>query len=1587
MANNKKVKRYILGIILIILLVLAFPKKNIKSIKANTNNYFALNTNVEVIKVWDDEGNEDKRPTSTTFKLYDSNDMNTVVSTISLTNSMAIDDYTWQSWFMDVPLTDSNDNIINYVVKEETNENYISIYDPTARPAIRSYADDTVKLRIKFNENTKLGHYDAVQIAAHLADGRWYTTKNEFFKDEEIGSTIYELGFDNDTMELQNNTPNFLNAMNSYGRYDSTGGLKECFGNDLPETRHPIPVGDWSVWKYKISPKSNIEWYIHVEMDSWGGDWGMAIDEITPIGSNVFVNTYNLQDIDFLKTWDDVGFENLRGTQEFELYANDVLVDTIQLNSEDFPNLDEWRGSFKNLPIYDSNFKKIEYRIKEKENTKYTTIYEDDYYNGLAITFSDGSITQGLEMYALMPDDTVIKIYRGATGWAYGYNNVKPIDNATIYCPSKNFYLNASGENIKLKIVDIKPIHTDVTYGSSGASSINLNNYYPIEATGDNYLDVDYSFTYSNNIWWHYVYSDTFSYGNSKIINKINKYEVTKEWNDEGFENVRPNKIDISIYNRKAPNTVVKRVSLTSDDVFTESNIWKKVVTEVPYYNPDGTVAEYFIKEDELENYITTYNNSENINGVVITLADDENINSFLNRCTIRVKCGERYWNYNTSFWNKEKNKVFIPNILQGTRFEMYIYVPNEDSYNIKSIKPEYIYNLNLNPDELTYINFGFSGYDIQNIYGEGPFSIEESENTRYIHYKIGVDALEETYTGSNYVINKANLKNIEFTKKWDDESKTKYRPESVTLKLYKSTDLNNPVQTVVLNADDYDSSAKNWNGVFYNVKELDDSGNKIKYIIKEDNVECYDTIYKEDLNALKISVGEVRGLVGVVYGYNEQSDDFAITTLSSNSNIVIPSTDGMIYFILQPNCMVNIKSIEKAKVKEEELITSAGRIDNSSVGYNVHDMLESENVEITNTDSTLAAYRFNLGSMNSENDEPFIGCTTIINKVNATEIEVEKIWDDNNDQDGKRPDEINVHLLANGDVIKNQKITAESNWKYTFEKLKDRDEENRKISYTVTEDSISDYQTSIEGFTITNKYAPEKISINGTKIWDDNNNQDGKRPQKITVKLLEDGNLIETKEVSSDTNWKYNFDNLDKYKNHGTEIDYTIVEEGNSEYEISYDGYDIINKYTPEKIEVSGAKVWDDNDDQDGIRPNEVTVNLLADGKIVNSKIISEEDNWIYSFKELPKYKDGKIIVYTVDEEDVENYTKEIDNYTIKNSHIPEIITINGTKKWEDSDDQDGKRPNKITVSLYDEEKCISSIQVDGENGWKYEFKNLPKFKNHGQEINYELKEEAVEGYETRVEGYDLINTYNPEKTVINIKKIWDDNDNQDGKRPKKVIVNILADGENVSLVELNEDENWEKKVVDLDKYKNHGKKIVYSIKEVEVEEYQTKIDGFTITNKYIPETKNIILNKYWDDENNINNKRPEKIKVNVLADGITIKTVEISAKDNWTYTLDELPRFKNKGKEISYVVNEEKVDGYDCSIDGYNITNKLIVENVEYNSPNSQKEESSIVEFDEKNNGGVKTSDTVIKYLLTLGIAVITIVIVKKSKYNKIN
>ncbi|HEL0220811.1 TPA: Cna B-type domain-containing protein [Streptococcus equi subsp. zooepidemicus] len=281
-------------------------------------------------------------------------------------------------------------------------------------------------------------------------------------------------------------------------------------------------------------------------------------------------------------------------------------------------------------------------------------------------------------------------------------------------------------------------------------------------------------------------------------------------------------------------------------------------------------------------------------------------------------------------------------------------------------------------------------------------------------------------------------------------------------------------------------------------------------------------------------------------------------------------------------------------------------------------------------------------------------------------------------------------------------------------------------------------------------------------KIWNDNENQDGKRPKTITVQLYANDQKVNDKTIElSDTNsWQASFGKLDKYDSQNQKITYSVKEvtvpagyqsqvEGDSGV-----GFTITNTYTPEVISITGQKTWDDKENQDGKRPKEITVRLLANDAATDKvATASEQTGWKYTFTNLPKYKDGKQITYTIQEDPVADYTTTIQGFDITNHHEVALTSLKVIKAWNDKDDYYHKRPKEITILLKADGKVIREHQMtpDQQGKWEYTFDQLPVYQA-GKKISYSIEEKQVAGYQAPVYEVDeglkqvtVTNTLNP--------------------------------------------------------------------------------------------------------------------------------------------------------------------------------------------------------------------------------------------------
>ena len=216
---------------------------------------------------------------------------------------------------------------------------------------------------------------------------------------------------------------------------------------------------------------------------------------------------------------------------------------------------------------------------------------------------------------------------------------------------------------------------------------------------------------------------------------------------------------------------------------------------------------------------------------------------------------------------------------------------------------------------------------------------------------------------------------------------------------------------------------------------------------------------------------------------------------------------------------------------------------------------------------------------------------------------------------------------------------------------------------------------------TFVNKKTPTTIDVTVKKVWDDVDNQDGLRPTSITVRLLaDDVDTGKTLTLDKNGSWQGSFTGLNEKNASGQTITYTVKEDPTIASYIptitgnATSGYTITNSHTPEVTSISVTKKWV------GPTSSAVTVKLLANGSDSGKTLtLDAAGNWTGTFSNLPKYKDGTEIVYTVKEYDIANYTVAITGdattgFTITNTEVPHDTP----KPKEDTPKKSNRKPAK---------------------------------------------------------------------------------------------------------------------------------------------------------------------------------------------------------------------------------------------------------------------------------------------------------------------
>ena len=1432
-----------------------------------TNTHTPEETIYSVEKVWSDNENQDgKRPEDIKIQLKANGNNKGDLVALNTENGWK---YTWSN----LPKYE-NGKEITYTVEEQVPEGYTVSYDTTATGKTiitntHTIEETTYSVEKVWNDNEnqdgkrptsiqvqlKAGENNVGNVVELNANNNWKYTWNNlpvYKNGEKIVYTADEVSVPSEYTKKVTEEANKTTITNTYTPGKTSVSVEKIWDdNDNQDGKRPDSIqlqlkangvnkgevitlssGEDKIWQ------ANEVKYTWIDLPEYenGEKIKYTVEEVNmssdyTVGYNtdterttIITNTHTTEETTYSveKVWDDSNNQDGKRPTNVQVQlksnGNNEGV-TITLNSEN-----NWKYTWENLPKY-NNGKEITYTVEEIVPERYTASYNTE--------------TEG---------KTIITNTHEVEKTTYSVEKVwNDNENQDGKRPTSiQVQLKANGNN--------KGEAITLNEGNNWKNTWNdlpkYENGKEITYTVEEVVPEGYTALYDTETSGKTTITNSYTPGKTSI-------SVEKIWNDNNNQDEkRPESIQVQL--KANGNNEGETITLNAE------NNWKYTWNNLSEYE-NGIKVTYTVEETEVPTeYTVTYNN-ENSGKIIITNTHE------VEKTTYNV---EKVWNDSNNQDGKRPESIQVQLKANGNN------IGNEITLNAEN-------------------NWKNTWNDLPK-YEDGKliiYTVEESSNI--IGYTVSYNTED---SGKTIITNTHEVEKVEYSveKKWNDNNNQDgKRPGSIQVQLKTGTANIDEAKTL--------NSANDWKYTWTNLPKYE-NGKEIKYTVEEVVPEGYAASYNTSS----------KGKTIITNTYETEKTTYSVEKVWNDGE----NQDGKRPSDVQVQLKANGHNFgDLAKLNAENnwrnTWTDLPKYESGKeITYSVEEVVPEGYTVSYNTETT--------------------GKTVITNthEIEKISYSVEKVWNDNNNQDGKRLDSIKVQLKANGNNI-GEVITlnVKNNWKNTWTNLP-KYEDGKEITYSVEEVSVPNdyevsYNTNSEGKTvITNTHKPEKISYRVEKKWDDMNNENKIRPNEIEVQLKANGiNKGSTIKLNAENTWKNTWNDLPKYEN-GVEIKYSVEEVGTiNGYTVTYDTNNenktIITNTHKIVVNIEGTKTWVDHNNVENSRPTYITVNLLKNGVKEASKNVTAENNWKYSFDNLPKYDEqNNIINYTITENEVDGYTTEINGYNITNTHVA-TIDISGTKTWVDYDNKDNTRPDKIVVNLLQDGKVIRTKEVSKNDNWSYSFNNLPKYDNNNNEIKYSISEEKVDKYTTEVVGYNIINTYKA-TTKIDVTKTWIDHNNADNTRPDKITIILLKDGIKIKEQEVSESDGWKYTFDNLEKYNDKNEEIHYTIEEKTVNGYTSIIDGYNITNKYSGKVKTSISGKkIWKDYNNKDNTRPNEIEVNLVKEGKVISTKKVTSANEWEYTFNDLDKYDEQGNEITYEITENKVDGYETEVNGYDILN----------------------------------------------------------------
>lgn len=559
------------------------------------------------------------------------------------------------------------------------------------------------------------------------------------------------------------------------------------------------------------------------------------------------------------------------------------------------------------------------------------------------------------------------------------------------------------------------------------------------------------------------------------------------------------------------------------------------------------------------------------------------------------------------------------------------------------------------------------------------------------------------------------------------------------------------------------------------------------------------------------------------------------------------------------------------------------------------------------------------------------------------------------------------------------------------------------KLEYTVEESFTSNEYTGSEntdsttgavtGFTNTIKDIDKTADVKVTKVWKDGQNAEDTRPASVKLILhrsVTKNGATETDDAfneyyvfeqvagSYQSREEYTFQDLEVYDADGFKYTYTVTEDdvndtdrilagkGSVKYDVSYDqeNLTVTNALgeSSDTVKVRVAKLWKDDANADGIRPDSISITVADETVILDGTADAngEIEAWVAEF-ELPRFDgDGKKITYTasnVVEIKAAKYqtgkveAAEVPGYSfafvVTNELEQKYFDITVEKDWNtetgikwEGFPKNAAHPDSVEVVLSGDGKTYP-LTLNATNQWTNTQKNLPRYDKDGKVISYAVKEVSVSGYqpsgtekanwkldkETGNYTISIGNTFIQEQTSVSGQKYWKDGDSV-SNRPDSIRVGLLANGTLVETKTVTANEGWQYAFNDLPLYSGWpSTAIKYTVRELngktpvepngtityespansEKYTYTVTYSGSNIFNTRSTDTVEFTVNKVWIGP------ASSDVAFGLYQNGTLVDTVSgenmrvlLNSENVWKGVFAEQPKYDANGNVYEYTVKE---------------------------------------------------------------------------------